>query len=117
MAWRHVCWSVITGGSLAACASLLAAQTTPAQATGSSAKLGDRVDKKNEVQKPKEKPPAATPGQALKIAKDFKAELLYSVPKDQQGSWVNLCVDPKGGLITSDQYGPLYRITMLPTTL
>ena len=28
-----------------------------------------------------------------------------------QGSWVNMCVDPKGRLIVSDQYGPLYRIT------
>jgi len=28
-----------------------------------------------------------------------------------QGSWVSLTVDPKGRLITSDQYGKLYRIT------
>jgi putative heme-binding domain-containing protein len=61
--------------------------------------------------KPKDKAPAATPAEALKVLKDFKAELLYSVPKDTQGSWVNLCVDPKGRLIASDQYGPLYRIT------
>jgi putative heme-binding domain-containing protein len=60
---------------------------------------------------PKEKKPAATPADALKVTKDFKAELLYSVPKGQQGSWVNLCVDPKGRLIVSDQYGPLYRVT------
>jgi putative heme-binding domain-containing protein len=53
----------------------------------------------------------ATPGEQLKVAKDFKAELLYSVPKDVQGSWVNLCVDPKGRLIVSDQYGALYRVT------
>src|SRR6516225_10115533 len=57
------------------------------------------------------KEPAATPAKALQVMKDFKAELLYSVPKDKQGSWVNLCVDPKGRLIVSDQYGPLYRIT------
>src|SRR5262245_49958093 len=37
--------------------------------------------------------------------------MLYSVPKEKQGSWVNMCVDPKGRLIVSDQYGPLYRIT------
>src|SRR6266481_6223838 len=55
--------------------------------------------------------PAATPAEALKAKKDFKVELLYSVPKETQGSWVNLCVDPKGRLIVSDQYGPLYRIT------
>src|SRR5262249_40027326 len=44
----------------------------------------------------------------LKVAKDFKAELLYNVPKDTEGSWVALCVDNKGRLIVSDQYGKLY---------
>ncbi len=62
-------------------------------------------------QPPAAKTPAATAAEALKVKKDFKAELLYSVPKDQQGYWVNLCVDPKGRLIVSDQYGPLFRIT------
>ena len=56
----------------------------------------------------------ATPAEALKVAKGFKAELIYAVPRDKQGSWVNLCVDPKGRLIASDQYGPLYRITPPP---
>lgn len=60
------------------------------------------------------KPQAATPADTLKVAKGFKAELLYSVPKDTQGSWVNLCVDPKGRLIVSDQYGALYRVTPPP---
>jgi putative heme-binding domain-containing protein len=59
----------------------------------------------------KPRPPAATPAEQLKVAKGFKAELLYSVPKDKQGSWVSMCVAPKGRLIVSDQYGPLYRIT------
>lgn len=54
---------------------------------------------------------AATPPESLKLLKDFRAELLYSVPKEQQGSWVNMCVDPKGRLIVSDQYGALYRVT------
>src|SRR5437870_2050839 len=57
------------------------------------------------------KPQAATPAETLKVLKGFQAELLYSVPKDQQGSWVNMCVDLKGRLIVSDQTGPLYRIT------
>jgi putative heme-binding domain-containing protein len=57
------------------------------------------------------KAPTATPAEALKVARDFKAELLYSVPKDRQGSWVNMTVDPKGRLIVSDQYGGLYRVT------
>lgn len=60
------------------------------------------------------KEPTATPAESLKVAKDFRVELLYSVPKDQEGSWVNLCVDPRGRLIVSDQYGGLYRVTPPP---
>jgi len=56
-------------------------------------------------------PPEATPIAKLKVAKDFKVELLYSVPKDKEGSWVSMCVDPKGRLIVCDQYGGLYRVT------
>ena len=52
-------------------------------------------------------PPAATAAETLKCKASFKAELLYSVPKDTQGSWVNMTVDPRGRLIVSDQYGPL----------
>ena len=51
----------------------------------------------------------ATPVERLKVAKDFKVELLYSVPGAEQGSWVNLCVDDKGRILASDQYGGLYR--------
>ncbi len=55
--------------------------------------------------------PPADSGDKLKVPKGFKAELLYFVPRETQGSWVNLAVDPKGRLITSDQYGKLYRVT------
>ena len=55
--------------------------------------------------------PTATPIADLKVAKGFQVELLYSVPKDQQGSWVSTCIDPQGRLIVSDQYGSLYRVT------
>jgi putative heme-binding domain-containing protein len=54
---------------------------------------------------------AATPADQVRIAKDFKVELVYTVPKQTQGSWVSMCVDPKGRLIVSDQYGGLFRIT------
>ncbi len=58
--------------------------------------------------------PAATPADRIKIAKDFKIELLYSPPKTQ-GSWVSMCVDPRGRLIVCDQYdGGLYRVTPPP---
>ena len=55
--------------------------------------------------------PQATPINLLKIKDGFDVELLYSVPKDEQGSWVSLCTDPKGRLIVSDQYGGLFRVT------
>lgn len=58
---------------------------------------------------------SATPVAKLRVAPGFKVELLYTVPEDKQGSWVNLCTDPKGRLIVSDQYGGLYRVT--PPTL
>ncbi len=53
----------------------------------------------------------ATPVERIKVAKGFQVELLYSVPGDSQGSWINLCTDNKGRLIASDQYGGLYRMT------
>jgi putative heme-binding domain-containing protein len=62
----------------------------------------------------KAKESMATPAERLKLARDFKVELLYSVPKEKEGSWVSMCVDPRGRLIASDQYGPLYRITPPP---
>lgn len=43
---------------------------------------------------------------------NFEAELLYTVPKSQQGSWVAMTVDPRGRLITGDQYGGLYRVSL-----
>jgi len=47
----------------------------------------------------------------LKLAKGFKSELLYTVPKGLQGSWVAVCVDDKGRIIASDQGDKgLYRI-------
>jgi putative heme-binding domain-containing protein len=58
--------------------------------------------------------PPRPPAAQLRAAKDFQAELLYSVPREREGSWVNLCVDPKGRLIVSDQYGSLYRVTPPP---
>ena len=53
----------------------------------------------------------ATPISRIKVAKDFKVELLYSVPGETQGSWVNLCADDKGRIYVSDQYGGLYTFT------
>jgi putative heme-binding domain-containing protein len=56
----------------------------------------------------------ATPVDRIRVAKDFKVELLYSVPGENQGSWVNLCIDHKGRILASDQYGGLYRFNAPP---
>ncbi|MCA9265617.1 MAG: hypothetical protein KDA60_17270, partial [Planctomycetales bacterium] len=58
--------------------------------------------------------PVATPVERMRVADGFEVELLYSVPADQQGSWVSMTVDNRGRLITSDQYGKLYRVTTGP---
>ena len=58
---------------------------------------------------------SATPLQAepqIQVLPGFKAELIYTVPTDKEGSWVALTEDPQGRLIAGDQYGGLYRITL-----
>lgn len=45
---------------------------------------------------------------------DFRAELLYTVPRAEQGSWVSMTVEPDGKLVVCDQYGGLYRVTPPP---
>jgi putative heme-binding domain-containing protein len=56
----------------------------------------------------------ATAPSAIQVAAGFKVELLYTVPKEEQGSWVALAVDPKGRITAGDQYGGLYRISPPP---
>lgn len=51
----------------------------------------------------------ATPIENITAPAGFKVELLYSVPGQEQGSWVNLGLDGKNRIIASDQYGSLYR--------
>lgn len=55
----------------------------------------------------------ARPLQAT-VKDGFRAEPLYNARLDREGSWVVLCVDHKGRLITSDRRGPLYRIELPP---
>jgi putative heme-binding domain-containing protein len=69
---------------------------------------GDEVEALNDFDA------TATPADKIHVPDGFHVELLRSIPKEEEGSWVNLCVDAKGRLITSDQYGALYRVTLLP---
>lgn len=51
-----------------------------------------------------------TPPDQFSVAEGFKVELVHEVASDTEGSWVSLCVDPKGRLIACDQSGGLFRI-------
>lgn len=51
----------------------------------------------------------------LKLPANFKVDHLYSPSAEENGSWVAMTFDDQGRLITSDQYGALYRVTL--TTL
>ncbi|HEX5444807.1 MAG TPA: c-type cytochrome [Pirellulales bacterium] len=53
----------------------------------------------------------ATPADTLEVLPGFQAELIYSVPKPQQGSWVSMTFDHRGRIIASDQSSYLYRVT------
>ncbi|MFO0950324.1 MAG: family 16 glycoside hydrolase [Isosphaeraceae bacterium] len=70
-----------------------------------------------EAAKKKRQPPAMGPAPEatkltrLKTLKGFKVELVHTVPRETEGSWVSMTVDPKGRLIVCDQYGKLYRVT------
>lgn len=50
----------------------------------------------------------------LKLPDGFEAELIYSPGENDQGSWVAMTFDDKGRMITSDQYGFLYRLEIPP---
>jgi len=55
-------------------------------------------------------PPQVPSGDALEVPPGFTAELVYIVPRHEQGSWVSLCALPDGALLASDQYGAIYRV-------
>lgn len=48
----------------------------------------------------------------IKVQPGFKVEHLYSPSNNKQGSWVAMTFDDKGRMITSDQYGTLYRVEL-----
>ena len=48
----------------------------------------------------------------LQVPEGFEVDLVYSVPLEEQGSWVALTPDAAGRLITADQFGSLYRVTL-----
>ena len=58
---------------------------------------------------------ASTDANTFVLQPGFKIELLYTVPKNEQGSWVCLTKDSRGRLLASDQGNTgIYRITPSP---
>ncbi len=50
----------------------------------------------------------------IHVPEGFRVELLYEVPKDEEGSWVSLTADPQGRLYACDQGDKgLYRISIV----
>ena len=64
-------------------------------------------DQKKETETAENLPPKLA---KLKLQPGFEAEHLYSPGDEGEGSWVAMTFDDKGRLITSDQYGALYRL-------
>ena len=72
----------------------------------------EKVDRQALKKASGEKAPSAPKPETMKIREGFQVELLYTVPKKTQGSWVSLAVDPDGNLYSSNQYGALYKTTL-----
>ena len=48
----------------------------------------------------------------LKVADGFECRQIYQVPNKEQGSWVAITMHDDGRLITADQYGSIYYVTV-----
>ena len=57
--------------------------------------------------------PSVSAASEITVPEGFRVELLHALD-DHEGSWVAMCVDPKGRLIASDAGGGLVRITPPP---
>ncbi len=54
----------------------------------------------------------ALPGEEVSVPEGFVCELVYSVPRARQGSWVALTFDDAGRAYAADQHGFLYRVEL-----
>lgn len=58
--------------------------------------------------------PAREEESELELLEGFRAERIYAVPRDSQGSWVSLAADDRGRLYACAEAGPLLRILPPP---
>lgn len=54
--------------------------------------------------------PSLRAADPITVLSGFKVEQIHKTDMKTQGSWVSLCVDDKGELLASDQYGYIWRI-------
>ena len=57
---------------------------------------------------------SALEGEKITVPEGFVCELVYSVPRARQGSWVALTFDDAGRAYAADQHGFLYRLELSP---
>lgn len=50
----------------------------------------------------------------ITLPEGFAIEHVYSPSEDKKGSWVSMTFDDKGRMITSDQFGGLFRVELPP---
>lgn len=48
----------------------------------------------------------------IKVSEGFEVHKIYDVPNKEQGSWVAIAKHDDGRLITADQYGSIYYVTV-----
>ncbi len=94
----HLALSFLVGISIAATPALAQQKKKAKRRPARPQTVGPRVNENK-----------ATPIDRITAPEGFKVELIYSVPGEDEGSWVALGVDGKGRLIASDQFGGLYR--------
>ena len=75
---------------------------------------GKAAAKKAVAKKDGKRTPVTTVSEpdALILQPGFKADLVYTVPRDLQGSWVSLAVSPEGDLVAGDQGGVLWHVSL-----
>ena len=78
----------------------------------SQSQLQEQAPEVEKTVTPEQAEQGQTDGNLFVVPEGFVVEKLFTVPKDDMGSWVNITRDPKGRLIVSDERDKgLFRVT------